>query len=65
LTVQVFVSDGFDELGSKSRTVMVKNVAASTTTLTTEAIPQEESKSSGRSFGYLVLLLAGLRLFRR
>jgi serralysin len=64
LTVQVFVSDGFDEVGSESRTVTVKNVEASTTTPTIEVKPTEE-KSSGGSFGYLIFLIAGLRLFRR
>jgi hypothetical protein len=64
LTVEVFVSDGFDEVSSETRTVTVKNVEASTTTPTTEVKPTEE-KSSGGAFGYLVLLLAGLRLFRR
>ena len=63
LTVEVLVSDGFDEVSSETRTVTVKNVEASTTTPTTEVKPAE--KSSGGSFGYLVLLLAGLRIFRR
>ena len=65
LTIQVFVSDGFDEVSSETRTVTVKNVEASTTTPATEAKPPEESKSSGGSFGYFILLIAGLRLFRK
>lgn len=53
LTVQVFVSDGFDEVRSESRTVTVKNVETSTTT---EVKPAE--KSSGGSFGWLMILLS-------
>jgi len=56
LTVQVFVSDGFDEISSEIRTVTVKNVESSTITPTTEAKSTE--KSSGGSFGWLMILLS-------
>jgi len=56
LTVQVFVTDGFDEVSSETRKVTVKNVESSTTTATTEARSAE--KSSGGSFGWLMILLS-------
>jgi serralysin len=52
LNVQVFVSDGFDEVSSETRTVTVKNVA----TVAPEVKPAE--KSSGGSFGWLMILLS-------
>lgn len=57
-TVQVFVTDGVDEVSSETRTVTVNNID-------TEVVNPPKEKSSGGSFGYLVFLLAGLRLFRR
>ncbi len=59
LTVEVFVSDSIDEV-SKTSTITVINVESSTT----EA-KQTEEKSSGGSFAYLILLISGLRLFRK
>jgi len=61
LTVQVFVTDSFDEVSSETRTITVTNVD----TATEPAVTPAKEKSSGGSFGYLILLLAGLRLFRR
>jgi serralysin len=59
LTVQVFVSDGFDEVSSETRTVTVKNVA----TVAPETKPAE--KSSGGSFGWLMILLTAGLVVRR
>ncbi|GEK08320.1 PKD domain-containing protein [Pseudoalteromonas peptidolytica] len=61
ITVEVFVSDGFDEV-STSSIVTVKNVETSTSTPETT---QPEKSSSGGSFGWLMLLLCGGLLARR
>ncbi|MBA6356639.1 MULTISPECIES: M10 family metallopeptidase C-terminal domain-containing protein [unclassified Colwellia] len=61
LTVQVFVTDGFDEVSSEIRTVTVNNIDTTPDPVVTPA----KEKSSGGSFGYLILLIAGLRLFRK
>ncbi|AAZ28155.1 PKD domain-containing protein [Colwellia psychrerythraea] len=61
LTVEVFVTDGIDEVSSDTRTVTVNNVD---TAPEPEVSPTIE-KSSGGSFGYFILLIAGLRLFRK
>lgn len=63
LTVEVFVTDSFDEVSTTS-TVTVQNVETPTTPTTPEVTP-EKGKSSGGSFGYFILLFAGLRLLRR
>ena len=63
LTVEVFVTDSFDEVSATS-TVTVQNVETPTTPTTPEVTPEKE-KSSGGSFGYFILLIAGLRLLRR
>ena len=56
LTLQVFVTDGVDEVSSETQTVTVNNV---------DVVESPKEKSSGGSFGYLIFLLAGLRFFRR
>lgn len=56
LTVEVFVSDSFDEVSTTS-TVTVKNVEASSGGGTTPEVKPAE-KSSGGSFGWLMLLLS-------
>jgi hypothetical protein len=61
LTVQVFVTDGFDEISSEIRTITVNNIDTTPDPVVTS--PKKES--SGGSFGYLILLIAGLRLFRK
>jgi serralysin len=61
LTVQVFVTDGFDEISSEIRTITVNNIDTTPDPVVTP--PKKES--SGGSFGYFILLIAGLRLFRK
>ncbi|MEH6595208.1 MAG: M10 family metallopeptidase C-terminal domain-containing protein [Colwellia polaris] len=61
LTVTVFVSDGIDEVSSVIRTITVNNIDTTPDPVVTT--PKKES--SGGSFGYLILLIAGLRLFRK
>ncbi|RZG16729.1 hypothetical protein EXT47_05220 [Pseudoalteromonas sp. CO342X] len=60
LQVNVFVSDGFDEVGASS-TVTVKNVEASTNT----SEPKIAEKSSGGSFSLIMLLIGGVLLANR
>ncbi|MBA6416810.1 M10 family metallopeptidase C-terminal domain-containing protein [Colwellia sp. 6M3] len=60
LTVTVFVSDGIDEV-SETRTITVNNID----TTPDPAVTPSKKESSGGSFGYLILLIAGLRLFRK
>lgn len=61
LTVQVFVTDGLDEVSSEVRTVTVNNID----TTPDPVVTPTKKESSGGSFGYLILLIAGLRLFRK
>ncbi len=61
LTVQVFVTDGFYEVSSEIRTITVNNIDTTPNPVVTP--PKKES--SGGAFGYLILLIAGLRLFRK
>jgi hypothetical protein len=61
LTVQVFVTDGFDEVSSDIRTVTVNNIDTTTPPVVT---PPTE-KSSGGSMGWIVLALSGLIAFRK
>jgi hypothetical protein len=60
LTVEVFVSDGIEEVSATS-TVTVKNIDTTPDPVVTP--PKKES--SGGSFGYLIFLIAGLRLLRK
>lgn len=62
LSVEVFVSDSFDEV-SKTTTVTIKNVETSTTTSPDTKSP--ENKSSGGTFGWVLLLAGGLLTARR
>jgi serralysin len=62
LTVQVFVTDGFDEISSEIRTITVNNIDTTPDPVVT---PPKKESSGGGSFGYLILLIAGLRLFRK
>lgn len=62
LTVQVFVTDGFDEVSSEIRTITVNNIDTTPDPVVT---PPKKESSGGGSFGYLILLIAGLRLFRK
>tara|TARA_R110000772_G_scaffold28294_1_gene71435 strand:+ start:6226 stop:8223 length:1998 start_codon:yes stop_codon:yes gene_type:complete len=62
LTVQVFVTDGFDEISSEIRTITVNNIDTTPDPVVT---PPTEKSSGGGSFGYIILLIAGLRLFRK
>jgi len=62
LTVQVFVTDGFDEVSSEIRTITVNNIDTTPDPVVT---PPKKESSGGGSFGYLILLIAGLRLFKK
>lgn len=62
LTVQVFVTDGIDEVSSEIRTITVNNIDTTPDPVVT---PPKKESSGGGSFGYLILLIAGLRLFRK
>lgn len=55
LTFEVFISDSFDEV-STATTVTIKNLVEANVS---EPTPEIEKKSSGGSFGWLLLLIAG------
>lgn len=61
LSVQVFVTDGFDEVSSELRTITVNNI--DTTPEAVVTLPKKEN--SGGSFGYLILLIIGLRFLKK
>lgn len=65
LTVEAFVSDGFDEV-SASTTVTVKNVATNTGSGTNNNnAGSTDSKSGGGSFGWMIVMLGCLLTIRR